>query len=52
MTTEQKINYLVKKLEKNGCPISELYPYAMQILRDCDINNKSVKDVELIIKNK
>jgi len=50
MTTEQKINYLVEKLEKSGCNKSELYPYSMQILRDCDANNKSVKDVEIIKK--
>ena len=50
MNTEQKINYLVKKLEKNCCPTSELHPYAMRILRDCELNNKSIKDVEIIKK--
>lgn len=48
MNTVQKLDYLEKKLEASGCP-KELSPsYALQIIRDCDKNNKSVLDVELI----
>ena len=47
MTTSQKIIYLEKLLEKNGCQISHITSYAIQILNDCKKQNKCVTEVIL-----
>ena len=50
-TTTEKIIYLEKLLKKNGCPISHITSYAIQILSDCKKQNKYVSEVKLYKKN-
>jgi len=47
MNTSDKIKFLENLLKEANCPTWDITPMAMQILRDCEKNNKSVYDVEL-----
>lgn len=48
MTTEQKIDYLVELLKKQGCHESLLMPNAILLLRACKNNGKKVTDLQII----
>ena len=48
MKTLKKLKYLEDLLKASNCPPSEITPYAVQILTDCKINNKSIYDIQII----
>ena len=48
MKTLKKLKYVEDLLKASNCPPSEITPYAVQILTDCKINNKSIYDLQII----
>jgi hypothetical protein len=46
--TEKKLKYIEDLLKANNCPPSEITPYAVQILTDCKINNKSIYNIQIV----
>ena len=48
MKTIDKLKYLENLLESKNCPPQDITSYAVQILTDCKINNKSVYNVQIM----
>ena len=50
LITIKKLKYVEDLLKASNCPPSEITPYAVEILTDCKINNKSIYDLQIIRK--
>ena len=48
LITIKKLKYVEDLLKASNCPPSEVTPYAIQILTDCKINNRSIFDLQII----